>query len=256
MKALLKNGEWVEIDTTCLFNNQYNAAGKRIFDQDIKRIVDDVRDGLGKCRYCGAIVKRGEEHKHFEEKESKSCKNCFWYQNRLIETKKERSFYEETINEKGETVTRETIITKSKYEKVCAYKKEYGGCTNTECRRMGIEWFTPENTFFLKYPNGLESIPDVDKLAIRGFVMNDRCLNAEYHKKIGSYTLTAILEYENGKAIGISAYRIWNCRRDYTFRFENNELFTNKYSFGWRKVKTLEDIPDSVMQIIKNICMR
>ena len=42
MKALLKNGEWVEIDTTCLFNNQYNAAGKRIFDQDIKRIVDDV----------------------------------------------------------------------------------------------------------------------------------------------------------------------------------------------------------------------
>ena len=234
MKALLKNGEWVEIDTTCLFNNQYNAAGKRIFDQDIKRIVDDVRDGLGKCRYCGAIVKRGEEHKHFEEKENKSCKNCFWYQNRLIETKKERSFY----------------------EKVCAYKEKYGGCTNTECRRMGIEWFTPENTFFLKYPNGFESIPDVDKLAIRGFVMNDRCLNAEYHKKIGSYTLTAILEYENGKAIGISAYRIWNCRRDYTFRFENNELFTNKYSFGWRKVKTLEDIPDSVMEIIKNICMR
>ena len=72
MKALLKTGEWVEIDTACLFNNQYNTKdGKRIFDQEISRIVDDVRLGLGKCRYCGALVKKGEEEKHFLEREAK-----------------------------------------------------------------------------------------------------------------------------------------------------------------------------------------
>ena len=35
MKALLKTGEWVEIETTHLFHDQYNTADKRIFDRDV-----------------------------------------------------------------------------------------------------------------------------------------------------------------------------------------------------------------------------
>ena len=62
--------------------------------------------------------------------------------------------------------------------------------------------------------------------------------------------------YENGKATGISAYRIANCRRWYVFRYENGELFTDKYTMGWRKVKTLEGIPASVMAAVKAICER
>ena len=257
MKALLKNGEWVEIDTACLFNNQYNTKdGKRIFDQDISRIVGDIRHGLGKCRYCGALVKKGEEEKHFSEQENKGCEGCFWYQNRPISSKSNPPEIEKTTSENGETVTRKTVVTVSKYEKVCTYRDKYGECTHKECRRMGIEWFTPENTFFLKYPNGFSSIPEVDKLKIRGFVMNDHTINAEYFKKIGSYTLTALLSYKDGKATGIRAYRLYNRRRDYTFRFENGELFTDKYSFGWHKVKTLEGVPASVMEAVKNICRR
>lgn len=255
MKALLKNGEWVEIDTACLFNNQYNTKdGKRIFDQDISRIVGDIRHGFGKCRYCGALVKKGEEEKHFQEHESKGCEGCFWYQNRLISSKNNLPKIEKTTNENGETVTQKTIVTVSKYEKVCTFRDKYGECTNKECRRMGIEWFTPENTFFLKYPDGFSSIHEVDKLEIRGFVMSEQMLNATYFKKIGSYTLTALLSYEGGKATGIEAYRIYNCRRNYIFRFENGELFTNKYSFGWYKVKTLKGVPASVMEAIKKIC--
>lgn len=68
--------------------------------------------------------------------------------------------------------------------------------------------------------------------------------------------MTALLSYENGKATGIRAYRLYNCRRNYTFRFENGELFTDKYAFGWRKVKTLEGVPGSVMDAVKNICGR
>ena len=78
MRALLKTGAWVDIDTRCLFDNQYNTTeecgNKRIFDVDIKRIEGDVRLGLGKCKYCGAIVKRGEEEKHFAEMEAKKLK--------------------------------------------------------------------------------------------------------------------------------------------------------------------------------------
>lgn len=256
MKALLKNGEWVEIETTYLFHDQYNTKDKRIFDKDIARIVDDVRLGLGKCRYCGAMVKRGEEHKHFEEQENKTCSGCFWYHDRLVSSTKQPATVERTTNENGETVTRKTVTTVSQYEKVCTYKEEHGECTHKECRRMGIDWFTPENTFFLKYPNGFDNIPEVDKLSNRGFMVDNRLLNAEYYKKIGSYTLTALLSYENGKATGIQAYRLYNCRRDYTFRFENGELFTDKYAFGWRKVKTLEGVPYSVMKAVKNICGR
>ena len=74
MKALLDCGEWVEIDTSNLFSNQYNTKdGRRIFDRNILRIVGDVRHGLGKCRYCGALVKKGEEEKHFLEQENKGC---------------------------------------------------------------------------------------------------------------------------------------------------------------------------------------
>lgn len=255
MKALLKTGEWVEIDTAYLFHDQYNTAdGKRIFDRDISRIVDDARHNMGRCKYCGAMVRRGEEEKHFQEKESRSCAGCFWQHDKLISTEKQPPQVETIQDENGETVTRKTVVTTSRYEKVCSYKEKYGGCTLTECRRMGVDWFTPENTFFLKYPDGFASIPDIDKLAGRGFAVGDRLLNAPYYKKLGSYTLLALLTYEDGKATGIQGYRLYNSRRDYTFRFENGELFTDKYAFGWRKVKTLEGVPTSVMESVKAIC--
>lgn len=245
MKALLKTGEWVEIDTEALFNNQYNTTdGKRIFDKDISRIVDDVRGEFGKCRYCGAIVRKGEEEEHFSERESKSCEACFWYRDKLVDTR--------THTEKGRdtTTTTKTYF----YQKHCSHAEKYGGCTNDECRKRGIEWFTPENTFFLKYPNGFSPIPDVDKLETKGFAVEPGRIHAYYFKKLGSYHLAAVLHYEDGKPTGIAEYRIHNARRDYTFRFEDGELFTDKYSFGWRKVKTLEGVPHSVMVAVKNIC--
>ncbi len=122
--------------------------------------------------------------------------------------------------------------------------------------KKGIDWFTTENTFFIKYPNGFESIPEVDTLAIRGFIVQDDIRDARYYKKIGSYTLTACLSYENGKPVGIEYYQIYNSRRLFNFRYESGALFTNKYSFGWRQVKTLNGVPGSVMEVVKKICWR
>ena len=253
MKALLKTGEWVEIDTTYVFHDQYNTTdNKRIFDKDISRIVDDVRHGLGRCKYCGAIIRKGEEEKHFSEMESKPCSGCFWQRERVVSRKVERGV-QITSNER--TTIKTTVET---LENVCSYKESYpeAGCTNREHRRMGIDWFTPENTFVLRYPDGFSSIPEVDKLKTRGFVLEDHRLNAEYYKKLGSYTLEAALSYTDGKATGISYYRIWNSRRHYNFRYEDGALYCDKYAFGWRKVKTLEGVPASVMAAVKAICNR
>ena len=61
MRALLKTGEWVDIDTKCLFENQYNTTeecgNKRIFDGQIQKIENDARVGKGKCKYCGAEIR-------------------------------------------------------------------------------------------------------------------------------------------------------------------------------------------------------
>lgn len=254
MKALLKNGEWVEIETAVLFKDQYNTKDKRIFDKDIVRIVDDARVGMGKCRYCGALVKRGEEAQHFKERESRSCSGCFWNQDRLISSTRNPIEIESTTNENGETVTRSTVVTVSKYERVCAHKEEHGGCVGEQCRQFGIEWFTPENTFFLRYSNGFKSIPAVDKLLFMGFDFRDGEYTARYRAKIGSYNLSAWLEVENGKATGISCFHLFNTRRSYTFRFEGGDLYTDKYSFGWRLVNTLEGVPAGVMEKIRILC--
>lgn len=55
--------KWVDIDTSYLFNNQYNTKeGFRIFDSQIEEIRGDIREGLFTCGYCGKQY-RGQENK-------------------------------------------------------------------------------------------------------------------------------------------------------------------------------------------------
>ena len=204
------------------------------------------------------MVKRGEEEKHFTEREAQGCAGCFWHRDKITDSNTTTETTT-TTNEAGERITVKIRTTTEKLEKYCHYAEEYAppkysGCTLKECRRMGIEWFTPENTFFLKYPDGFNAIPEIDKLETRGFIVRETLLDAPYQKKLGSYYLRAILKYENGQAVGIDYYRIYNTRRQYRFRYENGELFTDNYSFGWYRVNTLEGIPANVMQAVKNIC--
>jgi len=255
MKALLKDCKtWVEIDTTCLFRDQYNTTdGRRIFDRDIKEIRDDARANMGKCRYCGALVRRGEEEKHFSERESLPCAGCFYFRDHITEREKNTETTTET-NERGKRVTVKKITTVERVEKKCSFCDGRTNCNHKECRAYGVEWFTPENTFFLKYPGGFESIPEIDKLELRGFVLKENILNAQYRHTIGTYRLSAVLEYTDGKPSAVAYYHVWNCRRDYNFRYENGEVFTLDRSFGWKQKKTLDGIPADVMRKLKNIC--
>ncbi len=252
MKALLKSGKWAEIDTRYLFHNQYNTIeGKRIFDSEILRVVDDVRGGYGRCRYCGAMIRRGEEEKHFNEREKAGCNNCFWWYDRV--TDRQTTTKTEMYNNEKVRV-RKTI---EKLEKACRYAEnspETSGCTLKECRRMGIDWFTPENTFFLKFPDGFSPLPVIDRLGAAGFSVESRFLNATYHKKIGSYTLQASLVYTDGKPYGVEFFRLYNSRIDYRFMPAVDGLYIKSNS-TWEKVRTLRGVPDSVMKNVRKIVM-
>lgn len=262
MQAKLKStGEWIDIDTKYLFNNQYNTTGNaRIFDRDISAIRDDARKNMGRCRYCGAMVKRGEEEAHYTEREKNPCSKCFWFRARVIDSKTETETTTETGPD-GERITTMTRTTREKLQKECTYSNASSAradCTNKECRKYGIDWFTTENTFFLKYPNGLDDITEIDKLETRGFIIGPyKWSDAQYFKKLGSYTLEALLKRgDDGTPEAVTAYRISNARRDYKFRIEKGLFFVDRWNDGWRQEKTLEGIPEKIMDSVKAICAR
>lgn len=254
MRALLKTGEWVEIDTKYLFNNQYNTLpphNKRIFDAEIQRIEDDVRDGMGKCKFCGAVVGRGGEQMHFHHKEDKTCMECWWYRDRLIETVHKPAIEEKIVNS-DDTVTIRTIKEYSQtYERCCTYK---GECVKFECRKHGIEWFTPENTFFLKYPNGLPAITDIDKLKIRRFDVTSGFRYAPYWEKIGTYNLAAWLRLDDcGNPESVEHFNIHNSKRNYNFLMDGSK-FIIVDSLDNEVHKTLPGIPVKVVDAVRKIC--
>ena len=51
LKALA--GQWVDVETEHLFNDQYNVAHLRIMGQNVRKVKDDARLGKAKCGYCG-----------------------------------------------------------------------------------------------------------------------------------------------------------------------------------------------------------
>lgn len=53
-------GQWVEVETEYLFDNQYNITtpsgiGLRIMQEYVMDVQDDARIGKGRCSYCGKV---------------------------------------------------------------------------------------------------------------------------------------------------------------------------------------------------------
>lgn len=191
-------GMTVDVDTTHLHTNCYNTTTEfdsfQVEDIHIARVIDDARINKGRCKYCGKIVEKGHENEHFEEMEKKQCqgqddqKDCFWNHKRY-------DIIDRKVETKGD-IEVETITKKIRYE--CTYKEDANNkiksgdvkyCVNTEHRRYGIEWFTPDNTFFLRYPNGYNGTAyDLGNKAPY-FVRLCRNTRVEYGPKLGSYGL-------------------------------------------------------------------
>jgi hypothetical protein len=160
-------GKWLEVETDYLFNDQYNikTPNIRVYDSMVEAVKDDVREGLGKCKYCGTMLKVGE-----------TCKKY---------TKENPSKY---------------------------------GDKETTCADYGIDWFTPENTYFLKYPAGVKCYPH-EFLSIDPFNI-----------KIGSYYLECFpsLDY----------FRLYNCRKTINFKYDGSKFYINN-GIGFKEVNAL-----------------
>ena len=164
MKAKLKSGEIVEIETDCLFNDQYNTKEKRIFDKDILEIFDDARVNKGKCGYCGKAL---------------------------------------TI---GETCTK-----------------------HEDCTKYPIDWFTPKNTYFLKYPKGYQA--------------ETKC-NKELPLKIGSYKL---IKADNGQL------ELYNSRKNFIFSYNSEGRFFVLKTWSTYKTVFHLDVPSKVNETLKKV---
>lgn len=144
-------GQWVEVDTKYLFKNQYNLSDYaiRVYDKDIEAVQDDARKGLVKCGYCGAQFHGLEElqaHYAAEEESAHKCESCKDYVRGIVDIQHSKDAY---IDENGNEV--QTRTAKYIYGKKCRWD---GGCNKFEHRNHKPEFFTAENTYFLKYPNG------------------------------------------------------------------------------------------------------
>ena len=236
MRALLKTGEWVDIDTKCLFENQYNTTeecgNKRIFDGQIQKIENDARVGKGKCKYCGAIVERGHEEEHFAEMEAKKklCSmddietdSCFWKsRNYLGEAEVKSEAKTEVIDGVAKTINVRTM--EQRWIPCCSHEEKYGGCTHDKHREMGINWFTEENCFFLKYPNGFEQFTLADwangSWCPRWKDSEYLFVNVSYSKMLGSYTLQMELSADKEH---VNMFTLENARNRFMFQYVNGE---------------------------------
>lgn len=213
-------GEWVEIETEHLFNNQYNitldGVGIRIFDADITEIKNDARNGACKCAYCGKTFptlddykKHVDENKRlFETKEH--CAKCFWNQSKIIDTQREKT---REITENGDEITKET--TTYTWRKECTHGEKYNApCSLLECaNEKYLQLFTPENTYFLKYPRGYNNY-------FRELSFDDKMHELHFEKFsennykrafVGSYELHIV--FNNGKTV--NHIIVNNARRAY-----------------------------------------
>lgn len=173
-------GKWLEVETDFLFNNQYNikTPAIRVYDSMIDAVKNDSREGMGKCKYCGTMIKAGN------------------------------------------------VCTKYTTEK----PSKIGNNQPTTCAEYGIDWFTPSNTYFLKYPQGVKCYPD-EFLSIHPFNI-----------KIGSYYLECYpsLDY----------FRLYNSRQTINFKYDGKMFFVHN-GIGFKAVSAL-NVPDEVSREVKH----
>ena len=160
MKLVLHNGEIKEVDTKTIFDNQYiTTEGNRVYDTEVKYIIDDIR--LGEFYCCSK--KQGtydEVAEAIAEERSKinKCNDCWWFHEHTRIKDECHSNREEIIEG-----NKKTVITNDKtvYELSCAYIPKYGDkCSHDICETPKL---FRENSFcfFCEYPQG---IPDMKPL--------------------------------------------------------------------------------------------
>lgn len=240
MQLVLHNGEIKEVDTSTIFNNQYNTTdGERVHDRDVKRIIDDIR--LGEFYCCSK--KQGtydEVAEAIAEERNKinKCNDCWWFH--------ERTRIEDECHSEKEEIrdgNKEIILTKEKrvYELSCAHVK-YGGCVH-DIEEAPILFREKNFCFFCEYPEGIPDMKPLKEFMVAnaekyGIVpyWSDQQLSIENtftHKKtFGSYKFEAS-KWQN-------YLELWNSRNHFRFYVDvPNKKFILCHYDSYKVVKYL-----------------
>ena len=160
MKLVLKTGEVKDVDTSHIFDNQYNTTdGERVYDTEVKYIINDIR--LGDF-YCGG-GKQGtyeEIAQAIAEKRAQinKCEGCYWFH--------EHTRVEDECYNKREEIRdgdRKVVVENRKvvYEISCAYMPKYGDKCVNDIDETPSLFREVADCFFVQYPQG---VPDMKPL--------------------------------------------------------------------------------------------
>lgn len=238
MKLLLHNGEIKEVDTSFIFNNQYNTIeGKRIYDTEVKYIIDDIR--LGEFYCCSKKQGTYEEvAEAIAEERSKinKCDECFWFN-------KYTTIKDECSTEKIREGNRETVIEKRVYDISCSHTK-YGGCVH-DIEETPILFREKCFCFFCEYPEGISDmkplkqfmIDNAEKYDIVPYWANEKLSinNSFMHdKRFGSYRFKSY--YHS------NYFELENARNHFKFYVDfTNKKFILCDGIGYEVVKRLSE---------------
>lgn len=208
MKLVLKTGEIKEVDTSTIFNNQYNTTdGQRVYDSKVRYIIDDIRLG----EFYTSSVKQGtydEVAQAIAEKRAKinKCEGCFWFNDH-------KTIRDECTTERIIEGNRETVIEKRVYEISCSYIPRHSDkCVNDidDTPRLFRE---VQDCFFCQYPQG---VPDMSPL--REFMID----NAEKYRIVARWNgdkLSVNTSFKRDKKFG--SYEFESCWSSEYFTVEN-----------------------------------
>lgn len=239
MELVLKNGRRVEVDTKYLFSNQYNGIdGKRYFDKDVAKIIDDAR--LGDYYISNYTGKRGsyeEVKKHIDEYRAKinKCDECSWYRTgKCLDSHRQvkRDGNNETINEYY------------KYELVCGYK-EGGFCSRCayDIEQEPVLLRDKDYCYFCEHPEGIPNNTDFigyikETLEMYGLSLNYWNTIIKYNKKFGSYNFEIHTDYD------YPYFEFSNCRKTYRFYYnfktDRFVLIEPNYSLSYKEVSYID----------------
>jgi hypothetical protein len=236
MKAIMNDGTIEEIDTSFMFDNQYNTIdGERIHDTDIKQIIDDVR--LGEFYCCSKKQGTYEEvQKAIDEERSHihDCKNCFWYG--TVERVKEKCHKEKTVD--GDE---EIIVETTTYKKGCRYVPQYSEKCVYDIKETPKLFRDVQDCFFCKHPEGIPNMTDFihfmidnhEKYGIVPYWLEDELsydTSFKYNKTFGSYAF--VKQYYS------NSFKLSNARHSFKFiyNFKDRKFILND-GIGYEEVK-------------------
>ena len=232
---------------------------KTYYEKNVLKISRDSRKLYGYCKYCGKLVKAGEEEKHYAEKEKNV--NCFSCRHMRVDrtdryfkkkyVKQEDGTYMRTVKDEVKLYCQAGYYSKTIEE---AVEQRISSCPYFKCRNYGIASY-PE-TQFMKYPK-MNDVFVTEKSLIDNKFSLDRISTYDHtrtykHNKFKN--LEAIVD-DNGIVIKFVYYY-----RDEEFYFVYAKVYDKFFSVRWEFYDNFklpysmsENTKANLMNIVKNV---